>query len=135
MKTLQESIIGRKGTGYFRGKLLSNPKITDLKHLDVLKTRDGRCYICLDYKQCPPAIRRQMINQVTLEAYTIPERRRPGDIWSLGLYQVDKYDMNLQNREYPDDDIIEVYRGVLDNANYDSFRDLWGDLQNKLVMK
>lgn len=47
MKTLQESIIGRKGIGYVQ---LSNPKMTDLKHLDVLKTRNDQYYICLDYK-------------------------------------------------------------------------------------
>ena len=129
MKTLQESIIGRKGIGYIR---LSNHKITDLKHLDVLKRRTGDYYICLDYKQCPPGIRRQMINRDTLEAYTMPEGGRPGAIWSLGLHQVDKYDMNLQNPNWPQDDIIEVYRGVLNNANYNSIRDLWDDLKNKM---
>lgn len=132
MKTLQESIIGRKGIGYVQ---LSNPKITDLKHLDVLKRRTGDYYICLDYKQCPPGIRRQMINQVTLEAYTMPEGVRPGAIWSLGLHLVDRYDMYLQNPNRPQDDIIEVYRGVLNSADYNSFRDLWGDMQNKMKMK
>lgn len=75
-----------------------------------------------------------MINQDTLEAYTMPEGGRPGAIWSLGL-QFDKYDVNLQSIVYPYDSIIEVYRGVLNNANYDSIRDLWGDLQNKMKMK
>lgn len=135
MKHIQESIIGRKGTGYFRGKLLSNPKITNLKHLDVLKIKNGRHYICLDYKQCPPGIGRQIINHVTLEAYTMPEDGRSRAIWCLGLHQVDKYDINLQSIVYPDDSIIEVYRGVLDNADYNSFGDLWGDLQNKMKMK
>jgi hypothetical protein len=76
-----------------------------------------------------------MINQVTLEAYIMSEGVFPGAMWSLGLHQVDKYDMNLQNREYPDDDIIEVYRGVLNSTNYNSFRDLWSDLQEKMKMK
>ena len=135
MKTLQESIIGRKGAGYFKGKLLSNPKITDLKHLDILKTRNGWYYICLDYTQCPKGIQRQIINQPILEAYAIPDFGRHGTIWCLGLNHVDKYDMDLQSKECPDDDIIEVYRGVLNNANYESFRDLWGDLQNKMALK
>lgn len=132
MRTLQESIIGRKGPRYVP---LSNPKITDLKHLDVLKRRTGDYYICLDYKQCSPGIRRQIINRVTLEAYTMPEDVRPGAIWSLGLHQVDKYDMNLRNPDCPDDDIVAVYRGVLNSADYNSFRDLWGDLRNKMKMK
>ena len=132
MKTLQESIIGRKGAGYFNGIRVSNPKITDLKHLDVLKKRTGDYYICLDYKQCTPGIRRQMINRVTLEAYAMPEGGRSGAIWSLGLHQVDKYDMNLQNPNWPQDDITEVYRGVLSSADYNSFRDLWDDLKNKM---
>lgn len=132
MKTLQESIIGRKGAGYFRGRLLSNPKITDLRHLDVLKTKNGQYHICLDYKQCLSGIRRQLINQVALEAYTMPDGGRPGNIWCLGLHQVDKYDMDLQSIVYPDDTIIEVYRGILDSADYDSFRDLWDDLKNKM---
>lgn len=120
MKTLQESIIGRKGAGYFRGKLLSNPKKSDLQHLDVLKTRDGGCCVCLDYKQCSSGIRRQITSRDTLEAYTIPGIAA----WTVwGLWS------------HPDDDIVEVYRGVLDNANYDSFLDLWGDLQNKMVLK
>ena len=132
MKTLQESIIGRKGIRYVQ---LSNSKITDLKHLDVLKTRNGRYYICLDYEQCPSGIRHQMINRVTLEAYTMPNGGSSGNIWCLGLHQVDKYDMDLRDPDYPDNDIVEVYRGVLNSADYNSFRDLWGDLQNKMKMK
>jgi len=130
MKTLQESIIGRKGSQYFRGKRLSNPKITDLRHLDVLKTRNGWYYICLDYKQCSPGVQHQIIKRVNLEAYTMPEGGQPGTIWCLGLHQ--EYDMDLRIPDCPEDDIVEVYRGVLNTANYERFRDLWDDLKNKM---
>lgn len=43
MKTLQESIIGRK-TSLIRWSELKNPKKSDLRHLDVLMCRNKNIY-------------------------------------------------------------------------------------------
>jgi hypothetical protein len=126
MRHIIESIIGKRGSYITR---IKNPKLRQLRHLDVVKTRNNKIYICLDKKSCTPTLLKHIsgADNVSREhgyirifdAYTCVANgfQRPGHkyyISSLGLNYYDSdltYKIGLSPNEL---DIVEAYRGILD---------------------
>jgi len=122
MKHIQESIIGRKSSGV--GYKLSNPKLKDLQHLDVVKCANSDIYICID----PDWLREQQIRIDDFDAYRIDPI--VPIISPLGL---DNYYQNLTCRSSKEYDIISVYRGIFaNNEDYPDFQTIWDILQEKI---
>lgn len=124
MKHIIESIIGRKSSGV--GYKLSNPKLKDLQHLDVVKCANSDIYICID----PDWLREQQIRIDDFDAYRINNDPSLPIITSLGLYN---YHQNLTCNSSKEYDIVAVYRGIFaNNEDYPDFRVIWNILQEKI---
>lgn len=119
MKHIIESIIGRKSSGF--GYKLSNPKLKDLQHLDVIRCANGNIYICID----PDRLREQAYRIYDFNVYRISD----GRISSLGLTN---FNPNLTCKTYSDYDIVAVYRDIFVNKDYQNFRVIWDILQEKI---
>lgn len=121
MKSIQESIIGRRGSEYWYK--LHNPKLKDLQHLDVVKCANDNIYICID----PSGLRVEPVARINdFNAYRIIN----GRVSSLGLAN---YSQNLNCRHNNEFDIVAVYRGLFtNNKDYPSFRVIWDILQEKM---
>ena len=128
MKTLQESIIGRKGVPQSNRIELPNPKKTDLKHLDVLVCRNEEVYICLDQRGCSRNLTKYLEGwEKYFEAYEYDPGR--DTIYSLGL---ENYDTKLKCRNNRPYDIIHVYRGVLDDVKDCDLPVIWDTLEKRI---
>jgi len=120
MKSIQESIIGRKGSKSIYK--LSNPKLEDLHHLDVVKCANGNIYICIDPDRFQDRVAR--INE--FDVYRIIG----GLVLRLGL---NHYYQDLRcktgGKEY---NIVAVYRGIFVNKDYPDFQTIWNILQERM---
>ena len=125
MKHIIESIIGRKSSGV--GYKLSNPKLKDLQHLDVVKCANGNIYICIDPVMLRGRIAR--INNFNITDNFNAYRISDGRISSLGLTN---FNPNLTCKTYSDYDIVAVYRDIFVNKDYPNFQTIWDILQEKI---
>lgn len=120
MKSIQESIIGRKSSGF--GYKLPNPKLKDLQHLDVVKCANDNIYICID----PDRLRERSIKIYEFDAYRIVA----DVVTSLGL---GNYRQDLTCTTFKRFDIVAVYRDIFtNNKDYQNFQVIWDILQEKM---
>ena len=127
MKTLQESIIGRRGALNWNWVELKNPKLRDLQHLDVLICRDENSYICLDRNKCKSNIAKKLHGYNNFEAYEYNSYHN--DVYALGL---DNFDPDLTCRDNEPCDIIHVYRGILDDVKDYDLPKIWDTLEKRI---
>lgn len=128
MKTLQESIIGRKGVPYSRKTELPNPQKTELRHLDILVCRNEEVYICLDRRGCSRNLTKYLGGwEKYFEAYEYDPGR--DIIYPLGL---DNFNRDLTCRDNKPYDIIHVYRGMLDDVKDCDLPKIWDTLEKRI---
>lgn len=120
MKSIQESIIGRKGSkSWYK---LPNPKLKDLQYLDVVKCANDNIYICID-----PDRLHEHARIYDFDAYRIVND--PPIISVLGLYNYHQNLTCMSSKEY---DIVAVYRGIFVNKDYPDFQTIWNILQERM---
>lgn len=118
MKSIRESIIGRKSSQTHHFYTLSNPRLNDLKHLDVLWCKNGSVYICID-----PNEDRSLIGGNVFDAYRVDRWGHPA---ALGLVNFRRNLSCSTDNEY---DIAYVYRNIFDDIKYyRDFQALWNIL-------
>lgn len=121
MKSIQESIIGRKSSEV--EYKLHNPKLKDLQHLDVVKCANGNIYICID----PDTDRLVYSPGNVFDGYRIIHHTLSAS--KLGLQN---FYQDLRCKNGAEYDIISVYRNILVNKEYPDFQTIWNILQEKM---
>lgn len=126
MKSLKEALV-HKHMDQKKGFELMNPKLSDLKHLDVIRTNEGYFYVCLEKDKCPIQTKTNLKSwDDDFEAYRLSAY---GVILCLGL---DNYKEDLICNSGKVFNVVSVYRGLLDGMNYKNFYELWDNLDEKL---